>query len=165
MPSVRSRSILISPGSLTLVVMAIAIVIAMFAGWTRRPRQASAAGITVVRGSAASPARAVPLTPVAPARVASTASPVETVVADIRGAYPVLSDVAMVCEAGRCSLTGTIRPLATQADLDQRQEMLLGGLAAALATNGYRMAIPFQFDEVADNTFQIRANVAPDTRP
>ena len=71
----------------------------------------------------------------------------------------------MVCEAGRCSLTGTIRPLATQDDLDQRQEMLLGGLAAALAMNGYRMTVPFQIDDVADNTFQICANVAPDARP
>ena len=77
-------------------------------------------------------------------------------VADIRGAYPVLSDVAMACEAGRCSLTGTIHPIATQDDLNQQQEMLLGGLAAAFAMNGYRMVVPFQMDQVADKTFNPR---------
>ena len=86
-------------------------------------------------------------------------------VTHIRHAYPLLSDVVIDCKAGRCSLTGTIHPLAMQEDLDRRQEMLLGGLATALAEDGYRMAVPFQMDEVADNTFHIRANVTTNDRP
>jgi len=37
--------------------------------------------------------------------------------------------------------------------------MLLGGLAKALAADGYRALGPVQMDEVSFNTFHIRASV------
>ncbi|BCA62884.1 hypothetical protein HMP09_2118 [Sphingomonas sp. HMP9] len=119
----------------------------------------------MVRGAPITAAKAVPLTPTSPNRVAPTAMPVEAAVADLRGAYPLLSEVAMECRAEQCSLTATIRPLVSQNDLDRRQEMLLGGLAAVLAQDGYRMAVPFDMDEVADNTFHIRAHVTAGNYP
>jgi hypothetical protein len=165
MRSVRSRLILSSRRKLTLITVAIGILVAVFAGWNGRHRQEPTAGIVVVRAAASTPAEAVPLTPITPARVAPTSLPVEVAVTHIRHAYPLLSDVVIECKAGRCSLTGTIHPLVTQEDLDRRQEMLLGGLATALAEDGYRMAVPFQIDEVADNTFHIQANVTTNDRP
>ncbi len=119
----------------------------------------------MVRGAPITAAKAVPLTPIRPTRVAPTAMPVENAVADLHRAYPLLSEVAMECRTRQCSLTATIRPLVSQNDLDRRQEMLLGGLAAALAEDGYRMAVPLDMDEVADNTFHIRAHVRADDHP
>jgi hypothetical protein len=159
MQRVRYRSDRVLFGSLTAMVVVSGIFIVILAGWHRPAAPVSATGIVVVGGVPITAARAVPLTPSMPARVAPTALPIEATVADIRRAYPLLTEVAMECRAGQCWLTATIRPLALQNDLDRRQEMLLGGLAAALAVDGYRMAVPFDMDEVADNTFHIRAHV------
>ena len=165
MRSVPSRSILSSPRKFTLITVAVGILVAVFAAWNGRHRQEPIGGIVVVRAAASTPAKAVPLIPITPARFAPTSLPVEMAVTHIRHAYLLLSDVVIDCKAGRCSLTGTIHPLVTQEDLDRRQEMLLGGLATALAEDGYRMAVPFQMDEVTDNTFRIRANVTTNDRP
>ncbi|WP_176500347.1 hypothetical protein [Sphingomonas sp. HMP9] len=161
MQIVRSRSGALLFGGLTSVL----VVSGIIAGWHPRARSNPATGIVVVRGAPITAAKAVPLTPTSPNRVAPTAMPVEAAVADLRGAYPLLSEVAMECRAEQCSLTATIRPLVSQNDLDRRQEMLLGGLAAVLAQDGYRMAVPFDMDEVADNTFHIRAHVTAGNYP
>jgi hypothetical protein len=161
MQSVRSRSGAMLFGGLTSML----VVSGIIAGWHPRARSDPATGIVVVRGAPVIAAKAVPLTPIRPIRVAPTAKPVEAAVADLGRAYPLLSEVAMECRAGQCSMTATIRPLVSQTDLDLRQEMLLGGLAAALAKDGYRMAVPFDMDEVADNTFHIRAHVRADDHP
>ena len=161
MKSVRSRSGAVLLGGLTSLL----VVSGIIAGWHPRARSDPATGIVVVRGAPITAAKAVTLTPIRPTRVAPTAKPVEVAVADLRRAYPLLSEVAMECRTRQCSLTATIRPLVSQNDLDRRQEMLLGGLAAALAEDGYRMAVPFDMDEVADNTFHIRAHVTADDHP
>ena len=161
MPSIRSRSGAVLLGGLTSML----VVSGIIAGWHPRARSDPATGIVVVRGARVTAARVVPLTPIRPSRIAATAMPVENAVADLHRAYPLLSEVAMECRTRQCSLTATIRPLVSQNDLDRRQEMLLGGLAAALAEDGYRMAVPFDMDEVADNTFHIRAHVRADDHP
>ena len=109
---------------------------------------------------------AVPETSSAPARPAPThsaasASPPDVAAAHVRQAYWVLSAVALSCEGDRCMLSGTIRPPIGQADVDKRQEMLLGGLASVLAGDGYTMHVPFEMSEIDDNTFSIRALVTP----
>jgi hypothetical protein len=161
MKSVRSRFGAVLLGGLTSML----IVRGIIAGWHPRARSDPATGIVVIRGAPITAAKAVLLTPIRPTRVAPTTMPVEAAVADLRRAYPQLSEVAMECRARQCSLIATIRPLVSQNDLDRRQEMLLGGLATALAEDGYRMTIPFDMDEVADNTFHICAHVTADDHP
>lgn len=95
-----------------------------------------------------------------PVQPAASGVPPEVVTAHLRRAYPLLADVALQCSGEQCALTATISPVTAQADLDRRQEMLLGGLAVALAADDYRLDVPFQMDEVADNNFRLRASVA-----
>ena len=143
--------------------IAAAIMVALFGaivvGWRQRERDVAATAIAVVRAPTIPVARIPPLPSARPAAVAPVAASV--VAAHLRTAYPLLSDVTITCRDDRCTLTATIRPVTGQADLDRRQEMLLGGLAAVLAADGYRLAVPFQMDEVADNLFHIRASVTP----
>ena len=80
-------------------------------------------------------------------------------IAHVRQAYPLLRDPALVCAQGRCALTGLILPPTDQAYLDQRQEMLLGGLKAVLAIHGYRTSAPVQLDEVDSNKFLLSVAV------
>ncbi|NII57284.1 hypothetical protein [Sphingomonas aerolata] len=140
--------------------IAAAIMVALFGaivvGWRQRQRDVAATAIAVVRTPTIPVARIRPLPEARPAAVAPVAA-----VAHLRTVYPLLSDVTIACRDDRCTLSATIRPVTGQADLDRRQEMLLGGLATALAADGYRLAVPFQMDEVADNLFRIRASVTP----
>ena len=140
--------------------IAAAIMVALFGaivvGWRQRQRDVAATAIAVVRAPTIPVARIPPLPEARPTTVAANVA-----AAHLRTVYPLLSDVTIACRDDRCTLTATIRPVTGQADLDRRQEMLLGGLAAALAADGYRLAVPFQMDEVADNLFHIRASVTP----
>ncbi len=143
--------------------IAAAIMVALFGaivvGWRQRQRDVAATAIAVVRAPTIPVVRIPPLPPARPAVVAPVAASVAA--AHLRTVYPLLSDVTITCRDDRCTLTATIRPVTGQADLDRRQEMLLGCLATALAADGYRLAVPFQMDEVADNLFRIRASVTP----
>ncbi|MDH4745847.1 hypothetical protein OMP43_17620 [Sphingomonas sp. CBMAI 2297] len=84
----------------------------------------------------------------------------DKVIAHVRQAYPLLTEVDFRCDAGGCAVTATIPPPTGDAFLKQRQEMLLGGLARTVAADGYTMLGPVQMDEVAFNVFRIRAAVA-----
>ncbi len=77
----------------------------------------------------------------------------------VQQAYPLLRDAAISCDDDGCALTGLILPPTDQAYLDQRQEMLLGGLAAILATHGYQTSAPVHLDEVESNTFRLRVHI------
>lgn len=81
------------------------------------------------------------------------------VAAEIARRYPFLKDVSLQCRGERCTLSASILPVQAQTDLDARQAMLLGGLAASLAQHGYILAVPFTMDEVDDNFFHLRAAV------
>jgi len=89
----------------------------------------------------------------------SAAPPVREAIAHVARVYPLLRDVAIVCDADRCTLTGLILPPTGKAYLAQRQEMLVGGLAALLSEEGYAMAGPPQLDEIDDNTFRLHASL------
>lgn len=93
--------------------------------------------------------------------VAMATVPPAVVAARVTRAHPLLTDVAIACSADTCTLDATVRPAQGQAALDQRQAMLLGGLAMTLAGSGYRMAVPFAFDETDDNVFHLRAALTP----
>ena len=140
--------------------IAAAIMVALFGaivvGWRQRQRDVAATAIAVVRAPTIPVARIPPLPEARPTTVAANVA-----AAHLRTVYPLLSDVTISCRDDRCTLTATICPVTGQADLDRRQEMLLGGLATALAADGYRLTVPFQMDEVADNLFHIRASVTP----
>lgn len=99
--------------------------------------------------------------PIAPSPfpVHSSAS-VQAAIADLTRDYPMLTNAALDCTRDPCTLTAVVMPVDGQAALNKRQEMLLGGLQAHLAARGYLMAMPFQIDEVDDNTFRLRASVS-----
>ena len=99
--------------------------------------------------------------PPAPAPAAIVPALPDKVIAHVRRAYPLLTEVDFRCDAGGCAVTATIPPPTDDAFLKQRQEMLLGGLAKTVAADGYTMLGPVQMDEVAFNVFHIRASVAP----
>lgn len=84
--------------------------------------------------------------------------------AHIAQAYPLLRDVSLRCTHEQCALSGRILPMEAQAELDRRQEMLLGGLAAVLAGDGYRLVVPFRLEEIDSNLFHLQASVIPESR-
>lgn len=89
------------------------------------------------------------------------AAPPAVVAARVTRAHPLLTEVAIACSAETCTLEALVRPARGQAALDERQAMLLGGLATTLADSGYRMAVPFALDEMDDNVFHLRAALTP----
>ncbi|MEN2709028.1 hypothetical protein ACQKOH_15820 [Sphingomonas sp. NPDC092331] len=101
--------------------------------------------------------------PPSPAPTPATNLPTlpDKVIAHVRQAYPLLTEVDFRCDAGGCAVTATIPPPTGDTFLKQRQEMLLGGLARTVAADGYTMLGPVQMEEVAFNVFRIRAAVAP----
>lgn len=141
---------------LVLVVVGAVGVVGWLGGGRYAPAGKGPAPILVVPAARASTAPA-PLPAVAdpqpdePRRAAA--------IAHVRQAYPLLRDPALVCGQGRCALTGLILPPTDQAYLDERQEMLLGGLTAVLATHGYRTSAPVQLDEVDSNKFLLSVAV------
>jgi len=110
------------------------------------------------------PSRSVP-DPVPPDNV--PASPVaerdrippHLAAARVAEACPLLKNVSLRCTDEGCTLSGRLWPMEAQADLDARQEMLLGGLAAVLAAEGYCLVVPFRLDEIDDNVFDLKASV------
>lgn len=86
------------------------------------------------------------------------ASP-DQVVAQVRRAFPFLTDVDFRCDTRGCAVLATIPPPTDGDDafLKARQDMLLGGLARAIAIEGYHAVGPVQMDEVDSNVFRIRA--------
>jgi hypothetical protein len=146
-----------------LVWTALVIATLMIGAWLIGPRRDEVAPaatdmIKVVGAAAPTGPQAAPPAVGRGRPVTTTISP-QAAVAEVRRAYPLLSDAAMACDGTECTLTATIPPLVRQQDLDRRQEMLLGGLAAALAVHGYTMRMPFRFDEIDDNRFVVRASV------
>jgi hypothetical protein len=108
--------------------------------------------------------RFVPPSIVAPTRLATPAQQsTDPAMAAAHAAreYAMLRDVSLQCSGERCGLSGRIVPVSAQADLDKRQELLLGGLAAVLAQDGYRLAEPLSIKEVDDNLFTLQATVLP----
>ncbi len=69
--------------------------------------------------------------PPSPAPTPATNLPTlpDKVIAHVRQAYPLLTEVDFRCDAGGCAVTATIPPPTGDTFLKQRQEMLLGGLA------------------------------------
>ena len=109
--------------------IAAAIMVALFGaivvGWRQRQRDVAATAIAVVR-TPTIPVASIP--PLQEARLAAVTPVAASVAAaHLRTVYPLLSDVTIACRDDRCTLTATIRPVTGQADLDRRQEMLLGG--------------------------------------
>jgi hypothetical protein len=121
--------------------------------------RADASPVVVLRSADTASAAAAPITTPAPAATAPTAS--AALVAQVRQAYPLLTDVAFVCDGRSCAITATIPPPTGEAFLAKRQEMLLGGLAKVAEANGYKVLGPVQMDEIDDNLFHIREAVAP----
>lgn len=70
--------------------------------------------------------------------------------------YPVLKGVELRCDGGMCLLSGNIDPPETDAQKDQREDMLLGGLETLLKEQGGVVAAPIQMDELGDETYRIR---------
>jgi hypothetical protein len=97
--------------------------------------------------------------PVMAAPAASLPTPPDQVIAHVREAYPLLTDVDFACDASGCAVTALIPPPTGDAFLQKRQEMLLGGLARTIAADGYEALGPVQMDEISFNTFRIRAVV------
>lgn len=123
--------------------------------------KAPAEGVVTI--SSPTVAARIPPLPAAVSRAPAAnlpALPAEVVV-HIRQAYPLLTNVDFVCDAGGCAVTGTIPPPTGDEFLKQRQEMLLGGLAKVVDADGYRMLGPVQMDEIDFNLFRIRASVEP----
>lgn len=143
-----------------------AVAALFIAGWLIGPRhgagERSPADRIVVVGAGDGVPSIQAASSVTPGAPAAPATSPDAAVAHISRTYPMLTEIALQCPGDRCTLTATIPPPVGQHDLDRRQEMLLGGLAASLKTDGYTMQVPFQFDEVADNTFHVRAVVDPD---
>ncbi|MEG8047491.1 hypothetical protein QP175_15685 [Sphingomonas aerolata] len=108
------------------IVAAIMVVLfgAIVVGWRQRQRDVAATAIAVVRAPTIPVVRIRPLPEARPTTVAPVAANVAA--AHLRTVYPLLSDVTITCRDDRCTLTATIRPVTGQADLDRRQEMLLG---------------------------------------
>lgn len=144
--------------------------LAMWAVTPPRRTTARTDAVTVVAAApvasrAQAPMRSPPTSarerPAPAPRVAVAAVPPGLVRARVTRAHPLLADVAIACSADTCTLEATVRPALGQAALDERQAMLLGGLATTLADSGYRMAVPFAFDETGDNVFHLRAALTP----
>ena len=115
-------------------------------------------GIVVLHSRSAAVSR--PLVTVPLATVTAGASP-RLAANHVEETYSVLSGVSLGCDAGRCTFRATIRPPAGQADVDQRQQMLVGGLAKTLAEDGYALVEPLRMNEVDDNLFRIEVSVVP----
>jgi hypothetical protein len=113
----------------------------------------------VIQRPAAALTRPLPQAAMA-APAATLPTPADRVVAHVREAYPLLTDVAFGCDARGCGVTATIPPPTDTAFLEKRQEMLLGGLARRIEADGYRTLGPVQMEEVDDNLFHIRVAVA-----
>lgn len=134
-------------------VLAAAAVLAIM-NWQDRNDDNRAASGTVIIDA---PDQSLLLAATTQAQARKALSPPNITAAYVMRAYPVLSDVTILCSAGQCTLSGLVLPLTRQVDLDQRQEMLLGGLAQRLSERGYRMIVPFRMDEIDDNKFRIEA--------
>ncbi|MBW6527282.1 hypothetical protein KZ813_10565 [Sphingomonas sp. RHCKR7] len=142
---------------LAAVPLVLAAALLLWLGARVTPGAARDEAVTVV---AAPDARVTspPTRPVAPSpSVAAPAVAPAAVAARVARAFPLLGDVAVSCAGDACALTATVRPAHGQRELDERQAMLLGGLADTVAVSGYTMRVPFAFDEVDDNVFHLRA--------
>lgn len=113
-------------------------------------------GVVVMRSPAAS---AQPSHVGVPAPAATGPVLPERLVASVRHAYPLLTNVDFDCDPQGCAITATIPPPTGEAFLKKRQEMLVGGLAELVDANGYRMLGPVQMEEIDDNLFHIRAPI------
>ncbi|MEP9360283.1 hypothetical protein [Sphingomonas sp. KR3-1] len=130
-------------------------------GWRGGDAPAAQGVVTIAApGKAARQAPAKPM-PAAVRQAQVPAMPAK-VIADVRAAYPLLTQVDFSCDAGGCAVTATIPPPppADQDFLDKRQALLTGGLAKTIAAEGYRALGPVHMDEVGDNLFHIRLPVA-----
>ena len=155
-----------SIGALLLAATAAALAFGAYALLDRSgQRTAPADTIAVVDAPDTGSNRHLPEIVTSPTPVSHDVPSTDAVAARIERAYPLLSDVVLSCQGDRCTLTATLEPPNGQADLDKRQEMLLGGLAAELAASGYRLDIPFQMDEIDDNKFHIRGTATRTAQP
>lgn len=123
------------------------------------PALTSVAVVSVPQNSARGSTSDLNPTPPSGESAASKATPPEIVTAHLASAYPLLRNAALRCSGQQCIVTGRILPMQAQADLDRRQEMLLGGLAAVLAQDGYRLAAPLELKEVDENVFVLETPV------
>ena len=161
-----NRRSVASIGALLLAATAAAFVFGAFARHDHAGQRTPPAGtIAVVDAPDAAGDRRLPETSTPPTPASHDVPSTDAVAARIERAYPLLSDVVLSCQGDRCTLTATLEPPNAQADLDKRQEMLLGGLAAELAASGYRLDIPFQMDEIDDNKFHIRGTATRTAQP
>ncbi|HEX7875064.1 MAG TPA: hypothetical protein VF489_00615 [Sphingobium sp.] len=110
--------------------------------------------ITIPQGQGHAAADLQPIVPIQPDSGKPT--PAQNLVEQVRRTYPMLSDVAVRCEADRCALLGAPGRSATPEEQDARQEMLLGGLSSFLAANGYEPSGPIEMDEIGDDEYRIR---------
>ncbi len=118
----------------------------------------AASGVVTVAQASAPASAPSPL----PAAALNLPTAPDKVIAHVRETYPFLKDVDFGCDAKGCAVTATIPP-PPEFDtefLERRQDMLVGGLAKAVAADGYKALGPVQMDEVSFNTFRIRASVA-----
>lgn len=79
-----------------------------------------------------------------------------TLLSAVSQRYPILKGVELRCDGRTCLLSGNIDPPETDAQKDQRQDMLLGGLETLLKEQGGVVAAPIQMDELGDETYRIR---------
>lgn len=151
----------------------IAVVAAALAVWSVRQTfetsQAPAAdGAVVVQaptpGPSPAPEIAAASATAIQARAANLPVASDIAVAHVRQAYPRLMEVALACDINECALTATIPPPTGDDDVKKREELLLGGLAATLGADGYRVLGPVQMKEIDDNKFRIRASIPLDRK-
>ncbi|OAN58479.1 hypothetical protein A7X12_05375 [Sphingomonas sp. TDK1] len=115
----------------------------------------------MVRIEAGAPAAADPAHLFTPAAIVELPALPGQIVAQVKKAYPLLTDVAFRCAAKGCAVTATIPPPTDDAFLEKRQEMLLGGLARTLETMGYAAEGPVQMEEESENLYHIRLPARP----
>lgn len=148
----------------------IAAVLAMAAFWCVRQtfetgRAPVPEGVVVVQAPTPAPGIAAPSPRAVQAHALDLPAAREIAVAHVRQAYPKLLDVALGCGVDECALTATIPPPTGDDDVKKREELLLGGLAATLSADGYRMLGPVRMDEIDDSKFRIRASIPLEAKP
>ncbi|WCM29445.1 hypothetical protein NDN01_11415 [Sphingomonas sp. QA11] len=150
--------------------MLIAVVVATLAVWSVRQtfetsRAPAADGAVVVQVPTPAPSITAPSATAIQAPSANLPVAPDIAVAHVRRAYPRLMEVALACDVNECALTATIPPPTGDDDVKKREELLLGGLAATLGADGYRMLAPVQMKEIDDNKFRIRASIPRERKP
>lgn len=148
----------------------VAVVVAALAVWSVRQtfetsQTPAADGAAVVQAPTPAPSIAAPSATAIQAPAAKLPVAPDIAVAHVRQAYPRLMEVALACDVNECALTATIPPPIGDDDVKKREELLLGGLAATLGADGYRMPGPVQMKEIDDNKFHIRASIPLERKP